>query len=230
MHTGIHIFFLQYCNSSNRNLSLINTKIKLNDNWSLFTEVQLRSMSFYDDFSYYELKGGANLKLSKNISLTAGLGTYQTFLPTGNFRTPKVNDEFRTWLQLNMNQNEKRLKLDHRYRVEQRWTSDGFRHRFRYRLNASLPISKKTIVPGTFFLNSSNELFFTTRAPYFIRNRFFAGCGYVFTETFSCQTGYMKQTDFSTSDKTKKGYIHISLLFNLDWNSKPDKGGSDSMG
>ncbi|MGH2566193.1 MAG: DUF2490 domain-containing protein, partial [Ginsengibacter sp.] len=173
--------------------NIISVKLKINEKWSVFTEAQLRSLSFYDELFYYELKGGASYKLSKNISVTGGLGIYETYSPGGNFKNPKVNDEFRTWLQLDMTQDIKRLMIEHRYRVEQQWTSNGFHHRFRYRLNATLPIAKGNIEPKTFYLNSSEEVFFTNNSPYFIKNRFFAGCGYVFTQLFTCQTGYMQQ-------------------------------------
>jgi len=77
-----------------------------------------------------------------------------------------------------MTQYEKRLKFEYRYRAQQQWTSNGFRNRFRYRLNTILPLKKKKVEPKTFYLNASNEIFYTDRAPYFERNRLFLGGGY----------------------------------------------------
>lgn len=142
--------------------NILNAKLDLSDRWNLFGEAQLRSLRFFDDFHYYELKAGASFSIHKNFSLTTGFGIFDTYSPGGNFKSPQVNDEFRTWLQLNMSQYEKRLKFEHRYRAEQRWTSDGFRNRFRYRFSSVYPLNSKKIEPGTFYLNISDEIFSPT--------------------------------------------------------------------
>lgn len=200
--------------------TVINADMKINNSWGIFAETQLRSTNFYNNFFYYEFKGGATYKVSKNLSVSGGLGVYQTYSQTGNFKQPKVNDEFRTWVQMSLSQSVKRLNLDHRYRAEQRWTSTGFRHRFRYRLNATLPLNTKSIQQKTIYLNCSNEVYFTTRSPYFVRNRFILGCGYVFTKMFTFQAGYVHQLDISTTTNTDKNYFQTSFLFDLDWSNK----------
>ncbi len=200
--------------------NIINTKLDLNDRWNLFGEAQLRSLRFYQDFHYYELKAGGSFSISKNFSLTTGFGIFDTYSPGGNFKSPQVNDEFRTWLQLNMSLYERRLKFEHRYRAEQRWTSDGFRNRFRYRFSSVYPINSKKIEPGTFYLNISDELFFTNRAPYFERNRFFVGAGHEFSELFSLQLGYMSQFDYRINDETGRNFLQLSFLFELEAKKK----------
>jgi hypothetical protein len=37
---------------------MVNLKVNLNKRWSVFAESQLRSQLFYNDFYYYEIKGG----------------------------------------------------------------------------------------------------------------------------------------------------------------------------
>lgn len=200
--------------------NILNGKLEINQRWNIFAEAQLRSLRYYDDFHYYELKAGATYQFSKSFSLSGGFGIYDTYSPGGNFKSPMVNDEIRSWLQLSMTQYEKRLKFDHRYRAEQRWTSNGFRNRFRYRLNAVLPLRKKKVEPRTFYLNASNELFFTNRAPYFERNRVFVGGGYEFSESFTFQLGYLNQFDYRINDETGKNFIQLSFLFDFNWNKK----------
>ena len=46
--------------------STLNAKATLNSKWSAYTEFQLRSLSFYDRFYYYELKGGATYSFNNN--------------------------------------------------------------------------------------------------------------------------------------------------------------------
>ena len=74
-----------------------NVKYNLNNEWSIFGEAQLRSLKFYSHFHYYEYKGGVNLKMHKNVKLSLGAGSYQTYKEGGNFITPKNNNEFRIW-------------------------------------------------------------------------------------------------------------------------------------
>lgn len=129
-----------------------------------------------------------------------------------------ANDEFRSWLQLTMTQVEKRLKFEHRYRAEQRWTSNGYRNRFRYRLSATLPIKNKKVAPDTFYLNTSNELFFTNKAPYFERNRLFLGGGYRFSNFFTIKTGWLSQFDYRINDESGRNFFQLSIL--LDFKNK----------
>ncbi|MFM9028913.1 MAG: DUF2490 domain-containing protein, partial [Bacteroidota bacterium] len=79
---------------------------------------------------------------NKNISLTLGAGSYQTYREGGNFELPKNNDEFRLWPQLQLVQEIGRFKIEQRYRAELRWTSNGYRNRFRYRLGVLYPFGK----------------------------------------------------------------------------------------
>ncbi|MDZ4810409.1 MAG: DUF2490 domain-containing protein [Bacteroidota bacterium] len=223
MHIRLIILFTVLCTkltAQTGSWSIVNVKMDLNEKWNLFGEAQIRSLKFYDDFHYYELKGGATYKFSKSFSASAGVGMFDTYSPGGNFKSPMANDETRTWVQLSITQYEKGLKFEHRYRAEQRWTSNGFRNRFRYRLNAILPLKKKKVEPKTFYLNASNEIFYTDRAPYFERNRLFLGGGYEFSEGFSMQGGWMKQFDYRINDETGRSFFQIAFLFDIQRKNK----------
>lgn len=211
---------VKYTMAQTGSWNILNAKMDLNEKWNIFAEAQIRSLRFYDDFHYYELKGGATYKFSSIFSLSAGMGIFDTYSAGGNFKSPMTNDELRSWLQLNMTLYEKRLKLEHRYRAEQRWTSNGFRNRFRYRVNAVLPLNNKKVIPKTFFLNASNELFFTNKAPYFERNRFFIGIGYEYNEAFTLQAGYLQQFDYRINDESGRSFFQLSFLFDLNWKNK----------
>ncbi|MDR6562187.1 hypothetical protein J2Y60_002317 [Arcicella sp. BE140] len=77
--------------------SILNVKYNLNEKWSVWGEGQIRSLKFFTNFHYYEYKGGINYKFSKNVVLTIGTGSYQTYREGGDFVLPKNNDEFRIW-------------------------------------------------------------------------------------------------------------------------------------
>jgi len=44
--------------------NILNIKVTVNNKCSMFLESQLRSLSFYNQFHYYEIKGGATYNLN----------------------------------------------------------------------------------------------------------------------------------------------------------------------
>src|SRR5882724_1363758 len=132
--------------------NVINTNLNLSSKWSVFNELQMRSQLFYKNQYYYEIKGGVSYSVNKNFSFLVGLGKYKTFSDGGNFKSPVAANEFRLWEQVTMNHYLERVKFEHRYRVEQRWfKNNGYRNRFRYRLNAVVPLNHKKMEPKTFY-------------------------------------------------------------------------------
>ena len=83
-------------------------------------------IKIYSNFHYYEYKGGINYKVHKNINLTLGAGSNQTYKEGGDFVLPKNNDEFRIWPQVILFQPIGKLKIEQHYRAEFRFTSNGY--------------------------------------------------------------------------------------------------------
>jgi len=78
-------------------------------------------------------------------------------------------------------------------------------------------IQQKKIEKGALYGSVSDEIFLTNVKPYFERNRFFVGSGYVFDNHFTLQSGYLRQYDYRMTGKsTGKDYLQVSLLFTLD--------------
>lgn len=215
------LFFTLYVNSvSAQNAELgswnvLNIKYTHNENWSFFGEAQLRSLAFYNSFHYYEYKGGMNYKLQKNVKLTLGLGSYQTYGEGGNFILPKNNDEFRIWPQITLLQPIGILKIEQRYRAELRWTSNGYRHRFRYRLGVSYPFGKERDDYKPYQISISNELFFTDKEPYFERNRLLLAFNYKPSKTVTLQISYLHQFDYKINDETGRDFLMIGFYVDI---------------
>lgn len=195
--------------------NIVNVKTNLSNRWSLFGEAQIRSLKFYNHFHYYEYKAGASYNLSKNFSVLGGFGWYDTYSEGGTFKQPMVNDEFRTWIQVSMKQYLDRIKFEHRYRAEQRWTINGYRNRFRYRIQSVIPLNKQKLEKGALYAIAWNEIFFTNNAPYFERNRFLLGCGYEVADGLAIQTGFLNQFDYRLNDETGRNFFQIALLYEL---------------
>lgn len=195
--------------------NIMNLKYTLNEKWSFFGEAQIRSLQFYNQFHYHEYKAGVNYKVHPNVLLTLAAGDYDTYKEGGNFKTPRNNDEFRLWPQISLTQSIKRLKIDQRYRAEFRFTTNGYRTRYRYRAGVSYPFgkSKKDFKP--LILNASNELFFTGKEPYFERNRLLVSLGFKINKELTMQMGYLHQFDYKINDETGRDFLQLGIYVEL---------------
>lgn len=196
--------------------TIANARLQLNKKWSVWAELQLRSLQFYDQFHYHETKGGVQYNIGEASSILAGFGRYVTYSPGGNFKQPLLNDELRTWLQFSMGNRFGKLRVDHRYRIEQRWTSAGYRNRFRYRLSLTIPINKAKMETGALYATGWDEIFLTNLQPHFERNRFFLGLGYEVSDPFTLQAGLLNQYDYRLAiAPLTKNFFQLSMLFDI---------------
>ena len=217
---SIFVFFIVINNLFAQNLDLgswniLNLKYNHNEKWSAFGEAQLRSLKFYDNFHYYEYKGGINFKAHKNLSLALGAGSYQTYKEGGDFVLPKNNNEFRIWPQVLVFQTVGKLNIEQRYRSELRFTSNGYRNRFRYRVGLSYPFGKEKNKYKPFQISTSNELFFTDKEPYFERNRLQIAFNYKPTKASTIQIGYLHQFDYKINDETGRDFLQIGYFVEI---------------
>jgi hypothetical protein len=206
--------------------NILNVKYALSDKWSFFGEGQIRSLKFYDHFHYYEVKGGANYELKSGIRLTLGAGSYQTYREGGDFVLPKNNDEFRIWPQVLLSQKIGKFKIEQRYRIENRFTSSGYRNRYRYRLGLTVPLyhSKKDFSVA---LNLNNELFFTNKEPYFERNRVLGGFNIHLNKTSGIQVAYLHQFDYKINDEIGRDFFVIGYYFEFTKSAAEDDSQKD---
>jgi len=202
-------------NSDLGSWNVLNLKYTINNKWSVFGETQLRSLKFYNNFHYYEYKGGVNYKVHKNATLSLGAGSYQTYKEDGNFVLPKNNDEFRIWPQIIIFQSLGKINIEQRYRAELRFTSNGYRNRFRYRLGLSYPFGKERNNFKPFQISASNELFLTDKEPYFERNRMLVAFNYKPSKSTTLQLGYLHQFDYKINDETGRDFLQIGFFIEI---------------
>jgi hypothetical protein len=203
--------------------NILNLKYNHNDKLSFFGESQLRSLKLYNNFHYYEYKGGINYKVHKNVKLTLGAGSYQTYKEGGNFVLPKNNDEFRIWPQVILSQSVGKLKIEQRYRSELRFTSNGYRNRFRYRLGVSYPFGEERNEYKPFQISASNEIFFTDKEPYFERNRMLLAFNFKPSKATIIQMGYLHQFDYKINDETGRDFFQIGYFIEFFRKSASNK-------
>jgi hypothetical protein len=196
--------------------NILNMKYRINSKWSVFGEAQLRSLKFYQQFHYYEYKAGVIYQINNAINFALAAGDYDTYREGGNFRTPKNNDEFRIWPQVSITQPLGVIKLEHRYRAEFRFTSNGFRNRFRYRLGLVYPFGDSGKGFKLWQVGINNEVFLTNREPYFERNRSAISISYRASKHTQLMIGYLHQFDYNLNDETGRDFLQLGYYLELD--------------
>ena len=195
--------------------NIFNTKFTYTEKWSFFAEGQLRSLGFYNQFNYHELKGGVHYSIRPYILFTLGAGSYQTYQPSGNFSTPKTNSEFRLLPQLIILTSIGRINIEQRFRTEFRWQSSGFRNRYRYRMVASYPFGAATKGFKPWQVSVGDEIFFGKQNPFFEQNRLQLSLNYRLSPEMLVQLGYLNQVLVTTPNATRNHYLLLGYYLEI---------------
>lgn len=191
---------------------ITNVEYEFAKNFIGYFELQGRTQKPFQKIFYSEIKGGLTYRINKNFSAFAGFGNYRTYQWDDLEAGVKTN-EFRIWEQFVISQPLGRLKFEHRFRAEQAWLNKKYRNRFRYRINLIIPLNKPKVEKNTVFISLFNEIFLTDKAPYFMRNRVYAGVGYQITDFLSVQTGWVNQFNYTLISGGAKNNILFSINF-----------------
>lgn len=168
---------------------------KIDKRWNWHHEVQYRNYNAIGDLEQLLLRIGIGYNLTENNNnLLLGYGFIHSQNYLGN-TDDKVNvDEHRIFQQFITRQSISRVKVQHRYRFEQRWIDDtDFRLRFRYFLSLNIPINNSEIIAKTWYASAYNEIFLNGDQVVFDRNRLYFGIGYQLNKTARFEFGYMNQ-------------------------------------
>ena len=181
---------------------------RISEDFSIHSEFEYNSFEMFSNFNWLWTIWAVNYHLDSKNSVSLGYGYFvfdNTY--TDDFDVKDVTEN-RLFEQFTMNSKFKGLKFQHRYRLEHRFFNKAngtpTRHRFRYRLQLTHPISKR------WFVNCYDEIFLDFREPVFNQNRVSAALGYAFTNDINVQAGYLK-VHFPGSH-----YDRIQLVLNIN--------------
>ncbi|MEO1626420.1 MAG: DUF2490 domain-containing protein, partial [Bacteroidota bacterium] len=156
---------------------------------------QYRNYDAIGDLEQLLLRTGIGVNLTENNNnLLIGYG----FIHSQNYfdgLEDKIKvDEHRIFQQFVTKQSFGRVKVQHRYRFEQRWIEDKpMKLRFRYFLAINVPINNADMSPKTFYGSLYNEIFVNTEQVLYDRNRLYVGIGYKLNGNARFEIGYMNQ-------------------------------------
>jgi len=144
------------------------------------------------DRHFRYLRTGIGANVTANTNLLLGYGFIRSENYAQNDEKLIVN-EHRIFQQIITKQTVDKLRLQHRYRFEQRFVEDNFKLRFRYFLGLAYPLWNDADSAKEFYMSAYNEIFLNTVKDVFDRNRLYGGLGYRLNEMLRFELGYMNQ-------------------------------------
>lgn len=206
-------------NSSNTNAWLMYFgNHKFASQWGLHAEVQWRRHDVFAEDQQLLLRTGVDYYLKDNSRVTVGYAFVKTY-PYGDFPVANAFPEHRTWQQFLTTQTFSKVKLSHRYRLEQRHIGNAatgemkggrYENRVRYMAKLVVPITKGK---NPIFVSAYDEIFvnFGKEVAYniFDQNRAYAAVGFTISPTVKLELGYLYQLvqlrslDMTTQPKNK---------------------------
>ena len=167
-----------------------NKQISKKVNWH--HELQYRNYNVAGDLEQLLIRTGIGVNVAEKTNLLLGYGFIRSENYIDNDEKVVIN-EHRIFQQLITKQNAGSLRMQHRYRFEQRFVEGDFRLRLRYFLGLAYPLWKDANSPKELYLSAYNEIFLNTKRDAFDRNRLYGGLGYRLNDRFRFELGYMNQ-------------------------------------
>ena len=183
---------------------------KLNQKWNLHNEVQYRNYNAIGDLEQLLLRTGLGYTFNENKNnILLGYGYILSENYVGDNDDKVSVNEHRIFQQFTSKQNIGSVKLNHRYRFEQRFVESDFKMRFRYFLGLNIPLNNND--KNNYYFSAYNEIFLNTESAIFDRNRVFGGIGYHLNKNIRFEIGYMNQ--FFETDSSDQFNILTFVTF-----------------
>lgn len=208
----------------------LSSDARLTNRWGTHAEAQWRR-AVGGTARQNLLRLGLNFHASGALILSAGYAHVLTS-PAGDLPATPLLPEHRIYEQLIINDLQGRLRLQHRYRFEQRWVQGPnqapvtYLNRVRYQVHLAYPLSAPVLKPGGAYLVAANELFLgfgaNVQHGIFDQNRAYAALGCQITKALAVEAGYLNQLRQPTglADFGSTHSVQVSLAFNPDF--RPD--------
>ncbi|UOG75717.1 DUF2490 domain-containing protein [Hymenobacter tibetensis] len=166
------------------------------------------------------LLGLANLQYNlKSLPMSVAAG--YMYLQLQPYSNPEETEKFdnrenRLYQQVIVNNKLGRARLLHRYRIEERWTSAGFRLRFRYLASLRLPLGPKTLDNPKWYATIKDEIRISDQENPFDSNRVWVGAGYILNKHLGGELLWMTQFNGGAD---RANYVAFILRHDFGWSA-----------
>ena len=172
----------------------------LNSSLNWHHEIQHRNYDLFGELEQLLVRTGLGYDINENNNALLGYG----FIDSRN-KVMETNEilkvnEHRIYQQFISKQAIGKIKIQHRYRFEQRFIEDNFKLRYRYFLSLNIPLLKTN---EKYYISAYNEIFINAnQVNTFDRNRIYGGLGYKLNSNIKLELGYMNQIfNYSSRDQ-----------------------------
>ena len=187
---------------------IYNGFFNINPKVELFFETQFRTYETFSNPETFFLRPYFNYNITQQVQTGLGLEYHKAWTYDAIPGNKTSSDEFRITLQTMLFQKEGRVSLQHRYRYEFRDVDGSKLQRMRYRIQATIPLTSKSLEEGVIFINTFNEIMVDTKPSFnFSQDRIYLAAGYQLTSGLNFQAGYMAIL--------RPGTVHNRLQFFL---------------
>ena len=201
------------------------SNIILNERWAVNSDFQYRTKDWYEHPSQALGRTGLNYRINQKFNVTVGVAHFRFYLDDVVTR-----GEWRPWQEVGINDEQEKLKITHRFRVEERFNQKtdknhpikqyGFNWRFRYKLDLQyqlLSIKEKKkfslTLGNEILINAGNEIVYN----YFDQNRSSAGLLIELNRNFSLQPQFIYIWQQEANGKTldKISVVRLNLIHKI---------------
>ncbi len=180
---------------------------KINTRWNVHNEIQYRNYNAIGDLEQLLIRTGLGYSFNANSNnFLLGYGYILSENYIGNTNEKNSILEHRIFEQFISKQKISIVKINHRYRFEQRFVKGEFKMRFRYFLSINIPLHSTK--RNSFYLSAYNEIFLNSRSSIFDRNRIYGGIGLKFNDNIRIELGYMNQL----FEKSSRDQVNLITL------------------
>lgn len=172
---------------------------KVSERFGIHVEVQIRRHELFSEWQQLLLRTGLDYYLKDNSRFTLGYCFVETD-SYGEFGVPNAFPEHRIWQQFFSGHSIGKVRLTHRYRLEQRMIGNAstgrfengrYENRFRYMVKATRPLSEKVFIAfyNEVFLNAGRDVAYNI----FDQNRLYGALGFNLSGSLKLELGYLYQ-------------------------------------
>lgn len=196
--------------------------LELSSKWSIATDIQLRTNNWQENLSQGLIRTGLNYKSNDRFNASIGVAYFNYFITNTTWR-----NEYRPWQEIGFNDKIWKLKVSHRYRLEERINQKvnnslpiedySFNYRFRYKVDVRLPFKKETEKGNNIYMIAGNELMVNfgkeVKLNFFDQNRSSIGLHFEINQKLALQLQYVRIWQQTTNGMSINN-INV-LRFNL---------------